>query len=40
MFPYIGGASWVMNGAREDEFPLAIDDEAFPVVGDGALGEL
>ena len=33
---YIGGASWVVNGAGEEDLSSAIDDEASPVVGDGA----
>lgn len=37
---YIRGASWVVNGAGDEDSPLAIDDEGLPVVGHAALDQL
>lgn len=37
---YLRRASWVVNGAGEEDSLAAIDDERLPVVSDTATGEV
>lgn len=37
---YLRGASGIVNGAGEENSPLAIDDDGLSVVGHATVGEL
>jgi hypothetical protein len=37
---YIRGASWIVNGARDKDSPLSIDDNSFLVIGHSAVDQL
>jgi len=37
---YLGGASGIVNGARNEDSPLAIDEKRLSIIGDIAMYEL
>lgn len=37
---YIRGASWIVNGARDKDSPLSIDDNSVLIIGHSAVDQL